>query len=134
MRERGFVLLWALVLSLVISVIAVGLFTMVMRETAVEGSQTTYVHRFQSAENGIYAVAGWMVYYRRVDPPAGITSTDQYRVALAVLKETVRVPVGYSTLWRGFDVKLDSVDSSNMKEIESIVFVPVAPVGYPNDS
>jgi hypothetical protein len=85
---------------------------------------------FQDADGGIYAVAGWMYYYKRADVPKEVSKAGNYNVTTDVLNNTVGTPVGFSTAWVGFDAKLDSVSGST--KIEAIVFVPVAPVGYGN--
>jgi hypothetical protein len=87
--------------------------------------------RFQGADGGVYAVAGWMYYYKRFDLPKEVTETSSYKAQVRVLANTVRYPEGYSSLWKGFDARINS--KSDNLEVEAVVFVPVAPAGYGNE-
>jgi len=86
---------------------------------------------FQGADGGVYAVAGWMYYYKRVDVPREVTETSSYKAQVKVLENTVRYPEGYSSLWKGFDARINS--QSGGVKVEAVVFVPVAPAGYGNE-
>ena len=131
MRRKGSVLLIVLILALIIFAVSLSVskfITLNFKSLSYEKLETLH---FLGAEGGIYAVSGWMYFYKRVDIPKEVAHTDSYDVKVNILKNTIRYPVGYASLWKGFDVKLNSY--SNETEIEAVVFVPVAPVGYGNE-
>ena len=130
-KREANALIIVLILSFVLMILGVGLSHFISNSVKGLHYENIEFSNFESADGGIYAVAGWMYFYKRVDVPREVTHTVSYDVDIDVLKDTVRYPAGYSSSWKGFDVKLDSV--ANSTEVEAVVFVPVAPVGYGNE-
>ena len=77
-----------------------------------------------------------MTFYRRLDIPSDVLTTDTYDAEWTKLGEnTVKRPPGYSVSWIGADVLINSKSPpiNPMAEIEAVVFIPVMPVGYGNE-
>ncbi len=129
--RRASVLVTVLIIMILLMILAVGVSKMIVSNIKGLSAQRAEFLQFQGADGGIYAVAGWMYFYKRADVPREVTKTDSYEVTVHLLANTVRYPEGYSSAWKGFDAKLDSV--SNSTEVEAVVFVPVAPAGYGNE-
>ncbi len=128
--EDGSILLIVLVLMSILLALSLSVLGMITFNIKNSTNQRQSFLAFQNADGGIYAVSGWMYYYKRGDVPIEVSKSKNYIVTTDVLKNTVSIPAGYSSSWIGFDAKLDSVSGST--EIEAIVFVPVAPSGYGN--
>lgn len=111
--------------------LAIGISKMIVFNIKGVSQQKGEFLQFQGADGGIYAVAGWMYYYKRADVPKEVAHTDSYTVNVRLLANTVHYPAGYSSAWKGFDARLNS--ASNSTEVEAVVFVPVAPAGYGNE-
>ena len=94
------------------------------------GIHKTGLMRFQGAEGGAIAVASYMSKYRQTNIPQDVLATSQYTATTQVLGDTMMYPLGYSTLWRGSNVKINAVSSDGKNEIETVVFVPLMPLGY----
>lgn len=129
----------ALIIVLIFLIILVILGFMLVRMTslniktsreAIEGFE-----RFYGAEGGVFSVSGWMTFYKRFDLPRDVLKTMGYDAEARVLEQRVRYQPGYSALWKGADVLVNSKSPpDNPKaEIEAVVFIPVAPVGYGNE-
>ncbi len=129
-KNRGSSLVITLVLMAILLALGISILNMITLNIKTVSNQRNDFIQFQNADGGIYAVAGWMYYYKRADVPKETTDTSDYSVKVNILKHTVGYPVGFSSAWMGFDARLDSV--SGPTEIEAIVFVPVAPAGYGN--
>ena len=131
--ERGFALFWCLVLSLIVTLIGYSIFLLLMEDIKTEKAQRETLRRFQGADGGVYAVAGWIMKYKDANVPEEVTVTNTYTAYVNLLGGTVRIPAGFSTAWQGFDVRINSKDKTETKEVEAIVFVPVSPAGYGNE-
>ncbi len=131
MNNKGSAFIIVIIILAVILGLAFSLSRIVTTNIKSTTSQKMEFFNFESADGGIFAVAGWMYYYKRADVPKEVTTTDSYNAEFALLGNTNRYPVGYSTAWEGFDTKINSKSKST--EIESIVFIPVAPAGYGNE-
>lgn len=129
--RKGSALIVVLFIVSLLLLLAIGVSKLLVSNIKTQVKEREAFIQFQNADGGIYAVAGWMYIYRRFDVPREITDTETYKVRFSILKNTVRYPVGYSSAWLGFDVRLNS--SSETKEVESVIFVPVTPVGYGNE-
>ncbi|MBI4687385.1 MAG: hypothetical protein HY756_06350 [Nitrospirae bacterium] len=100
------------------------------------GLLTMESKRYYGAEGGILSVAAFMTFYKRTDAPKDVTETNTFTATTLYLGDTVRYPIGYSTLWKGADVRINSQSPpppNDMKEVEAVVFIPVAPAGYGNE-
>ncbi len=141
--QRGIALVTALLFLLVFSIMAVMLVYMITSTVKTSGLLRLEAERFYGAEGGVLSVLGYMTLYKRTDAPRDITDpctipTDMgcFKVTTLFLGETVRYPVGYSTLWKGADVKINSVSPpppDDKAEVEVVAFIPTAPVGYGNE-
>lgn len=133
--ERGVAL--AIVIMTLAIILIVGIMLVKMTSMNLKSSveKKKGLERFYGAEGGIFAVAGWMTFYKRFDLPQDVLKTDSYEANAKVLGETVRYQVGYSTLWKGSDVLINSESPPGdpKAEIEAVVFIPVFPVGYGNE-
>lgn len=92
--------------------------------------------RFQGAEGGAIAVASYMSKYKRTDTPLDILSTSEYTATTKVLGDTISYPVGFSSLWKGVNMQINSMSPpvpNDKTEIEMVVFIPISPVGYGNE-
>ena len=129
--NKGFILILVLFFLALSLGLGVGLSNLVINNLKAAAYINENFNQFQKADDGIYAVAGWMYFYKRSDVPKSVAYQEsEYHVYTKVLEHTVDYPVGYSTAWVGFDARLTSI--SNTKVVEAIVFVPVAPSGYGN--
>ncbi len=129
--QRGSVLVVALIILAILLALGIGLLNMVTINTKSVSARRSSFVQFQNADGGIYAVSGWMYFYKRgIAIPKEVTETPQYRVYAKPLANTIYKPVGYSEKWAGFDERLTSFSGNT--EIEAVVFVPVAPAGYGN--
>jgi len=129
--RKGSVLVVVLMIMVLLMILGISISRMITSNIKGLSQQKGEFFQFQGADGGIYAVAGWMYFYKRADVPREVTNTDSYSVSITVLSNTVRYPEGYSSAWKGFDAKLDSI--SNSTEIEAVIFVPVVPAGYGNE-
>ncbi len=129
--RKGSVLVVVLMIMVLLMILGISISRMITSNIKGLSQQKYETLQFQGADGGIYGVAGWMYFYKRADVPKEVTDTDSYSVSITVLSNTVRYPEGYSSAWKGFDAKLDSV--SNSTEIEAVIFVPVVPAGYGNE-
>ena len=131
-KNKGSALVITLVLMAILLALGMSILNMITLNIKTVSNQRNDFIQFQNADGGIYAVAGWMYYYKRADVPKETTEDKlkDYSVKVGILKDTVDYPAGFSSAWMGFDARLDSV--SGPTEVEAIVFVPVAPAGYGN--
>jgi hypothetical protein len=131
MNNKGSVLIVVIFVLAIITGLAFSLSRMITLNIKGISSQNKEFLNFENADGGIFAVAGWMYYYKRADVPKEVTNTESYSVHFSLLGNTNRYPIGYSTSWKGFDTRINS--QSNATEVESVVFIPVAPAGYGNE-
>jgi len=129
--RSGSVLVITLIIMALLMILSVGIADMIILNMKGLSQQKIEFLQFEDADGGIYAVAGWMYFFKRADVPKEVTNTEAYTILITLLANTVRYPQGYSSAWKGFDVKLNSM--SGPTEIESVVFVPVSPAGYGNE-
>lgn len=131
--EGGYLLISTLVLILVIMIVASYLAYIIGLNFRTASHMKEEFIFFSGADGGVFAVAGWMAYYRRADVPREVSDTSFFSVNYRVLGTTVRYPEGYSLAWKGMDVRLNSRSKNGATEVESIVFIPVSPAGYGNE-
>ena len=130
-NKKGIVLITVLFFMVILLGLAITISKIITLNFKGITAQNQEFIQFENADGGIYAVAGWMYFYKRADVPEEVARTNSYNVNVTILSNTVRYPIGYSTAWKGFLAKMNS--SSNSTEIESVIFVPVAPAGYGNE-
>lgn len=136
MRQQGMALVIALSLLLVFSVMGMMLMYTITSTVKGSGYLRQATERFYGAEGGVLSVAAYMTYYKRTDAPRDITDTAKFKATILYLGQTVRYPVGYSTQWTGADVRINSKappPPDDKAEVETVVFIPTAPVGYGNE-
>ncbi len=133
--QQGMVLV--LVLMLLVLFTAMGILLMYMVTSTIKSSGLLRMEetRFYGAEGGVLAVTAYMTQYHRTDAPEDITNSTTYQTTVTYLGQTINYPIGYSTLWKGANVKINSVSppANSTAEIEAVVFIPVSPVGYGNE-
>jgi hypothetical protein len=130
-ERKGSIILISLIVIFALTVLGLSISKMIFFNIKGVSREVKEFLHFQGADGGIYAVTGWMYFYKRADVPKEVANTNSYSVEVKLLSNTMRYPAGYSSAWKGFDARLNS--SSNSVEIEAVVFVPVAPAGYGNE-
>ena len=131
--QSGFALLTILLLLLLFT--AMGLASLASIKSTFKSTGMLYRDsvRYYETDGGILAVFGYMTAFKRTDVPNEIKHTAIYDVTLKVFGSSVRYPPGFSTLWKGADVKATAKSKDNLAEIESIAFIPTTPAGYGNE-
>ena len=133
-RADGSVLLFALIVSLVLLVVAKYMADMMSLQFRSSYFSKKEFQFFSEVDSGIHAVAGWMAYYKRDDVPREVSDTDYYQVEVRYIADRVRRLPGFSGNWLGKDEYLRSEGKGNNHlEIESIVFVAYSHEGYGNE-
>jgi len=137
-NERGFLLVSTLLFLALFTILGMMLMYKVTSTIKISGLSRMEMTRFHGAEGGALSVAAYMTQYRRTDPPEDVTITDtrEFEAGVTLLGDSIRYPVGYSTLWKGGDVQINSVSPptpDDKSEVELAVFIPVSPVGYGNE-
>jgi hypothetical protein len=136
LREDGMALVIAIIFLLIFSIMGAMLMYTITSTVKSSGLLSLEAGRYYGTEGGVLSVISYMTLYKRTDVPLDVTLSDTYSVSTLNLGNTVRYPVGYSTLWRGADVRIDSKSPpppNDTKEIEAVAFIPNAPVGYGNE-
>jgi hypothetical protein len=136
--ENGIALVTSLIFMLLFTIMGMMLMYMVTSTVKASGLLIKDSQRYYGAEGGVLSVAAYMTFYKRTDAPKDITDPDpdkpySFKATTLYLGETVRYPVGYSTLWKGADVRINSQSPpppNDIKEVEAVVFIPTTPVGY----
>jgi hypothetical protein len=155
--QRGMALVVTLMLLLVFSVMGVMLMYSITSTVKSSGLLSQEAFSYYGTVGGVFAVAGYMTLYKTqfvpediLNPSTGTvydnatlvkqTAASNYSASTQILGPTVRNPVGYSTLWVGLDVLVKSVSpplaqqvNGVHKEVDAVVFIPNAPVGYGNE-
>ncbi len=135
-NEQGFVLIGVIMFLVMFMVLGMMLMYKITSTVKISGLNKLGMMRFQGAEGGAIAVASYMSKYRATDIPLDVLSTNEYTVTTKVLADSISYPVGYSTLWRGVNMQINSVSPpvpNDTTEIETVVFVPLTPIGYGNE-
>jgi hypothetical protein len=135
MDQQGMIMVLVLMLLLLFTAMGILLMYMVASTIKSSGLLKTEETRFYGADGGVLAVTAYLTQYHRTDAPADITSSTNYQATITYLGQTITYPIGYSTLWKGANVKINSVSppTNSTAEIEAVVFIPVAPAGYGNE-
>lgn len=134
--ERGFVLISVIMFLALFMVLATMLMYKITSTVKISGLNKAGLTRFQGAEGGAIAVASYMSKYKRTDTPLDILSTSEYTAITKVLGDTISYPVGFSSLWKGVNMQINSMSPpvpNDKTEIETVVFIPISPVGYGNE-
>lgn len=137
-NEDGVALIIVLISLAILIVLGFMLVQMTSMNVRTSVEARSGLERFYGAEGGIFSVASWMTFYRRFDLPEDVTNPQNpasYQAILRVLAETIRYQPGFSALWKGSDVLINSKapPDNPRAEIEAVAFIPVAPVGYGNE-
>ena len=135
-NEQGFVLITVVLFMALFAILGLMLMYKVTLTTKASGLTKMGMVRFQGAEGGALAVASWMAKYKRTDVPVEVIKTGNYSATVVPLGNTIRYPVGYSTMWKGADIRINSVSPpapNDKSEVEMVVFIPLSPVGYGNE-
>jgi hypothetical protein len=136
LKEDGIALVIAILFLFIFSIMGAMLMYTITSTVKSSGLLSLEASRYYSTEGGVLSVISYMTLYKRVDVPKDVTDSDTYSVSTLNLGQTVRYPVGYSTLWKGVDVRINSKSPpppNDKKEIEAVAFIPTAPVGYGNE-
>lgn len=136
LNERGFVLISVIMFLAMFMVLAMMLMYKITSTVKISGLNKMGMVRFQGAEGGAIAVASYMSKYKRTDTPLDILSTSEYTATTKVLGDTISYPVGFSSLWKGVNMQINSMSPpvpNDKTEIEMVVFIPISPVGYGNE-
>ena len=131
--EHGFVLVTVLLLLFLFTAMGMASLAGIKATIKSTGLLRQDTIRFYQADGGTLAVFGYMTAFKRTDIPSEIKHTSDYDVVIRVFGQSVRYPAGYSTLWKGADVKAVSTSKDGLAEIESIAFIPTSPAGYGNE-
>jgi hypothetical protein len=134
--DDGIALVTSLIFMLLFTVMGMTLIYSITSTVKASGLLIKDSQRYYGAEGGVLSVAAYMTFYKRTDAPRDITDSDTFIATTLYLGETVRYPVGYSTLWKGADVRINSKSPptpNDIKEVEAVVFIPTTPVGYGNE-
>jgi len=132
-RKKGYILVSTLIIILVLMIVGSYIAYILSLNFRVASYMKKEFIFFSGADGGVFAVAGWMAYYRRSDVPREVTDTRFFSVNYKVLIHTVRYPEGYRLAWKGMDVRLNSRSKNGATEVESIVFIPLSPANYGNE-
>jgi len=134
--EEGFVLITVILFLALFAVLSMTLLYKITSTIKISGVNKTGMMRFHGAEGGAIAAAAYMSKYKRTDIPLDLLVTPDYTVTTRVLGDTIRYPVGFSSLWKGATIQINSISppsGSDTSEVEMVVFVPISPVGYGNE-
>lgn len=133
-NEQGFVLITVILFLAIFMILSFTLLYKITSTIKISGITKMGMARFHGAEGGALSVASYMAKYKETNVPLDVLETENYRVVATPLGDTIRYPVGYSTMWKGVTVKINSVSKPvESSEVEMVVFVPVSPVGYGNE-
>jgi len=131
--QSGFVLLTMLLLLFLFTAMGIASLAGIKSTVKSSGMLQRDTIRYYETDGGILSVFGYMTAFKRTDVPSEVKHTSVYDVTFTVFGESVRYPPGFSTLWKGADVKAVSVSKDNLAEIEAIAFIPTTPAGYGNE-
>lgn len=131
--SEGFVLLTVLFLLMLFTAIGLASLASIKSSVRASGMLRLDTIRYYQADGGVLSVIGYMTAYKRTDVPNGVKHTNDFDAAVTVFGESVRYPPGFSTLWKGADVKTVSTSKDGFAEIEAIAFIPTSPAGYGNE-
>jgi len=132
-NQKGFVLVSVILLLLLFMTIGMASLTSVKINIKSSGQLRMDTIRFYQADGGVLSVLGYMTAFKRTNVPGEVKHTADFDVAVSVFGSSVRYPPGFSTLWKGADVKAVSTSKDGLAEIEVIAFIPTAPAGYGNE-
>ncbi|MDY6844688.1 MAG: pilus assembly PilX N-terminal domain-containing protein [Thermodesulfobacteriota bacterium] len=137
--EKGVALIIVLLLMVIMTLIGLGILninTIQMRGVA---SIKKAVTSSLTAESGIEGVVSWMLYHRDVHVPMEIRArANLYETDLVILDSYTTLHItGYSEVWQGALTRISSHSPNKINAVsstESILFIPIAPAGYGNES
>ena len=137
-NEQGFVLISVILFLVIFMILGMTLMYKITATVKVSGLNKLGMIRFQGAEGGAIAVASYMSKYRGTNVPQDILqpATGEYSATAQVLGDSISYPLGYSSLWRGVNMQINSVSPpapNDKTEIETVVFIPLTPIGYGNN-
>jgi len=129
----GFVMITVMLLLLLFTAMGMAALTSVKSTVKSSGLLRMDTIRYYQADGGVLSVLGYMTAFKRTDVPNEVKHTADFDVAVTVFGSSVRYPPGFSTLWKGADVKAVSTSKDGFAEIETIAFIPTSPAGYGNE-
>lgn len=134
-EEKGVALITVSIFMALMLVLGLMALHMSSTDIKTSGTMRQEISNFYGADGGIFAVSGWMTLYKRTDLPAEVLATSDYAATFAIMGNSIRDAEGYSVQWKGMNVKINSQSppANPVSEVEAVVFVPVAPVGYGNE-
>lgn len=136
-NQQGMVLVLVLMMLLLFTAMGILLMYMVASTIKSSGLLKSEEIQFYGAEGGVLAVTAYMTVYHQGTAPEDITTQASYYATTTPLGQTIAYPIGYSTQWKGFNMKINSVSppppAASTSAIEAVVFIPVAPAGYGNE-
>lgn len=134
-EEKGVALITVTIFMALMLVLGLAILHMSTTDIKTSGIMRQEITNFYGADGGISAVSAWMTLYKRTDLPAEVLTTNDYKATFEIMGDSIRDAEGYSVQWKGMNVKVNSQSppTSPVSEIEAVVFVPVAPVGYGNE-
>jgi len=135
-NEQGFVLITVIMFLAVFMVLGFLLLYQITSTIKISGLSKMEMFRFHGAEGGALSVVSYMAKYKETNPPADVLKTGAYEAVVVPLGDTIRYPVGFTSLWKGVDMKINSVSPpkpADTSEVEMVVFIPITPVGYGNE-
>lgn len=131
--QQGFVLITVLFLLILFTGIGLAMFASISATVKSAGQLRKDTIRYYEADGGSLSVFGYMTAYKRTVVPQEVKHTASFDVSTRLLSQSVRYPPGFSTLWKGADVKARSRSKDGKAEIEAIAFIPTSPAGYGNE-
>jgi hypothetical protein len=131
--KEGFVLITVLLLLFLFTAMGMSSLSGILATIKSSGMLRMDTIRYYQADGGALSVFGYMTAYKRTDVPREVKSTTDFDVRVKVFGQSVRYPEGFSTLWKGADIKAVSASKDTLAEIEAIAFIPTSPAGYGNE-
>jgi len=135
-EERGFILVTVILYLAILMVLSYLLLYKINSTMKIATNARSGIAAFEGAEGGAIAVASYMAKFKMTNVPQDVLVTSSYRATIEVLGDSINYPVGFSSLWKRTNVKINSVSPpppNDRSEVEMVVFVPTTPVGYGNE-
>lgn len=132
-NQNGFVMVTCMLMLFLFTAVGLGSMESIKATVKSSGLLRMDTLRFYEADGGVLSTFGYMTAYKRTDVPSEVKHTGSFDVSVDVIGSSVRYPPGFSTLWKGADVKATSLSKDGLAEIEAIAFIPTSPAGYGNE-
>ncbi len=137
-NNQGFVLITVMMILLLFTTLGLSILHSVQSNIQGSGNLRVDSFGFYSADGGAVSVLGYMTGYKTTTVPREVKNPKDspFEVVIEVLSQSVRYPAGFSTLWKGSDVRENAYapsEANARSEIELIAFVPTSRAGYGNE-